>query len=169
MRSDAPTLHLLCGKAAAGKSTLARQLAAAPRTILLSEDDWLTRLYPGEIRTIPDYAHCAGRLRAAIGGHIEDLLRAGLSVVLDFPANTPATRTWMRQRFEAAGTAHCLHLLAVSDAACKARLARRNAAGTHPYQVSDAEFDAITRYFVPPSPEEGFNIRRADTGQLHFE
>jgi predicted kinase len=32
------TLHMLCGKIAAGKSTLARQLADVPFTVLLSED-----------------------------------------------------------------------------------------------------------------------------------
>lgn len=37
-------LHFLCGKIASGKSTLAKQLAKQPRTILLSEDEWLSTL-----------------------------------------------------------------------------------------------------------------------------
>lgn len=87
-----PVLHFLCGKIGAGKSTLAAQLASRPRTVLISEDAWLAALYPGEIREVADYARCAGRLRQAMGGHVAALAAAGLSVVLDFPANTRASR-----------------------------------------------------------------------------
>jgi predicted kinase len=151
---------MLCGKVAAGKSTLTRQLAEAPGTILLSEDHLLARLYPGEITTVADYARCAARLRDAIAPHVEALLRSGVSVVLDFPANTLATRAWMRSLFEGAGADHRLHYLDVPDEVCKARLRARNAAGEHDYQTSDAEFDLITSHFVPPTPAEGFNLVR---------
>ena len=156
MPATLATLHMICGKAAAGKSTLARRLAAAPATILISEDVWLSTLYRDEQRTIAEYARNARRLREVMGGHIEALLRAGLSVVLDFPANTVANRQWMRGLFEKAGAAHRLHFLDVTDAVCKARLRQRNALGTHAFTVSDAEFDEITSYFVPPSAAEGF-------------
>jgi len=149
---------MVCGKIAAGKSTLTARLAAAPATVLVSEDHWLARLYPGEIKTIPDYVRAAGRLRGVMGPHVETLLKAGLSVVLDFPANTLATRQWMRALFEGAGADHRLHLLDVPDEVCKARLKARNAAGAHDFAASEAEFDAITRYFVAPSADEGFRV-----------
>jgi predicted kinase len=152
------TLHLVCGKIAAGKSTLCARLAAAPGTVLISEDHWLARLYPGEQASVADYVRNAARLRAVMGGHVEGLLRAGLSVVLDFPANTLANRQWMRSIFEAAGADHRLHYLAVPDAVCKARLAARNLAGAHDFAASEAEFDLITSYFVAPTPAEGFNL-----------
>lgn len=155
-----PTLHVVCGKIAAGKSTLARRLAAEPGTVLLSEDAWLSSLFPGEIKALEDYVRCSDRLKNALGGHVVDLLRAGLSVVLDFPANTLRQRSWLRSLFETAGVAHKLHYLDLADETCKERLHARNAAGSHPYSTSDAEFDAITRHFVPPSPEEGFDIHR---------
>ena len=102
MPSGKPTLHLLCGKIAAGKSTLARRLAAAPATVLIGEDQWLSTLFPGEIATLEDYVRCSGRLGEAMSPHVEALLKAGLSVVLDFPANTVRRRKWMRGIFEAA-------------------------------------------------------------------
>lgn len=151
-----PTLHMICGKIAAGKSTLAARLAAAPATVLVSEDYWMSRLYEEEVKTVADYVRLSARLRKAMGGHLASLLRAGVSVVLDFPANTIANRQWMRTIFEEAGTAHRLHVLDLPDEICRARLHRRNASGTHEYVVSDAEFDAITRYFQPPTAEEGF-------------
>lgn len=108
-------LHLMCGKIAAGKSTLAARLAEAPDSVLVSEDQLLARLYPGEIVTLADYVRCAGRLREAIAPHIQALLRGGMSVVLDFPANTLATRAWMRTLFEDAGADHVLHYLRMDD------------------------------------------------------
>jgi predicted kinase len=132
----------------------------APLTVVVSEDFWLSRLFGPEMKDVTDYVRCARRLREAVGPHIQDLLRFGVSVVLDFPANTPATRAWMRTLFEAAGADHCLHFLDVPDEVCKARLRARNAAGTHDFAASDAQFDLITSYFVPPSEAEEFKVVR---------
>lgn len=158
MSLNAPTLHLLCGKIAAGKSILAATLADAPGTVLVREDEWLSRLYPNEMASVADYVRCSARLRNAIGPHVAALLRAGLSVVLDFPANTPAYRAWMRGIFEAASSAHQLHYLDVPDDVCRARLRARNDADTHEFAATDAQFDLITRHFAAPAPEEGFDI-----------
>jgi hypothetical protein len=38
------------------------------------------------------------------------------------------------------------------------RLRERNAGGEHPFQVSEADYDLFTSYFVPPGPSEGFNV-----------
>lgn len=158
--SAAPTLHFLCGKIGAGKSTLARKLAARPGTILLNEDSWLAALYPGEILDLADYSRCASRLRNAMGSHVAALVKAGLSVVLDFPANTRRSREWLRQVAQAAGCTHQLHYLDLPDEVCKARLRARNASGTHPYTTTDEQYDAITAYFAEPHPDEGFNLLR---------
>lgn len=152
------TLHLLCGKIAAGKSTLSAELGAAPGTVTLAEDGWLARLYPGEILTVADYVRCAARLREAVTPHVENLLRAGLSVVLDFPANTRASRAWMRGIIDRTGARHRLYWLDVSDEVCRGRLRQRNTAGTHEFAASDAEYDAITAYFMAPQADEGFEI-----------
>ena len=153
-----PTLHMLCGKIAAGKSTLAAELARQPNTVLMSEDFWMTKLYPGEVLTIEDYAKYSARLGAAMAPHIAQLLKSGVSVVLDFQANTLRRRAWMRGIIDQSGAAHQLHHLDMSDEVCRARLHQRNAAGTHVYAVTDAEFDQFTRYFVAPTPDEGLNV-----------
>ena len=152
------TLYLLCGKIAAGKSTLARRLAERPNAVLISEDHFNSTLYPDEIKTIEDYGRYSSRVRAAMGPHVTALLKAGLSVVLDFQANTVSVRRWMRTIIDESKAEHELHVLDVPDEECKRRLRARNAAGGHPYQASDAEFELFTRYFVPPSADEGFNV-----------
>ncbi|MDN2709457.1 ATP-binding protein [Janthinobacterium sp. SUN118] len=157
---SAPTLHLVCGKIASGKSTLSARLASAPHTVRISEDTLLAQLYAGQIASLADYVACAARLRAAIAPLALQMLQAGVSVVLDFPANTPASRAWMRELFQQAGTPHVLHYLDVPDEQCKARLRQRNASGLHPFSTSDAQFDDITRHFVPPEASEGFHVVR---------
>jgi predicted kinase len=152
------TLHLLCGKIGAGKSTLARELAARPATVLISEDHWNATLFPDELKSIDDYRRYSARVRAAMGPHVVSLLKAGLLVVLDFQANTLAVRRWMRTLIDDSGAAHELHFLDLPDEICLQRLRARNAAGGHPYQASDADFALFTRCFVPPAPEEGFNV-----------
>jgi predicted kinase len=156
--AHAPTLYLLCGKIAAGKSTLARRLAARPATLLISEDHWTSNLFSGDLITIDDYARYSARLRAAMGPHIVDILQQGLSIVLDFPANTVSNRNWMRSLITRANVAHKLHLLDVPDTICKQRLRERIAGGEHPFQVSEADYDLFTSYFVPPGPNEGFSV-----------
>jgi len=155
-----PTLHLVCGKIGSGKSTLAQHLATTPSTVLISEDAWLARLYPGEISEITDYVRCATRLRGALAGHLVALLKAGLSVVLDFPSNTVASRLWARSVFESAGVAHRLHFLDVGDDVCKARLKVRNETGDHPFKTTEAEFEVISRYFEAPAVKEAFEVVR---------
>ncbi|MGJ4903917.1 AAA family ATPase [Bradyrhizobium sp. HKCCYLRH2060] len=158
MSSHPATLHLVCGKIAAGKSTLTAALGQLPGNVVIAEDDWLARLYPGEQSTLADYVRNSSRLRSVMGPHVVALLRAGVSVVLDFPANTPASRAWMRGLFEAAGVPHQLHHLDVPDEVCKARLRARNAEGRHAFTVTDEEFDLFTSYFVAPTADEGFNV-----------
>jgi predicted kinase len=153
-----PTLYLLCGKIAAGKSTLAGRLAARPATVLIAEDLWNSNLFPDELKSIEDYGRYLRRVRNAMAPHVVSLLKAGLSVVLDFPANTLASRSWMRGIFEDANANHELHFLDISDETCKRRLRERNAAGEHPFQANESEYELFTSYFVPPTSDEGFNV-----------
>ncbi|MFQ1701205.1 AAA family ATPase [Loktanella agnita] len=154
----APTLHLFCGKIAAGKSTLAAKLAQAPLSVLIAEDAWLQALFAEELKTGPDYLRCAFKLRSAVGDHVAELLGAGVSVVLDFQGNTIESRAWMRGIIDRTGASHQLHLLAPPDAVCLARMHARNAQGDHPFAATEAQFHRFSKHFIPPAPEEGFNV-----------
>ena len=152
-------LIFFCGKMAAGKSTLAKQLAAREHAVVLSQDNLLERLFPGEIVNIPNYIKFAGRLNSAIGPHVVTLLTLGTSVVLDFPGNTRSQRAWFRELFEQAGVEHELHVIDAPDALCKRQLKERSKhlpAGT-PW-TSEAEFDMIMAHFLPPAEDERFNV-----------
>jgi predicted kinase len=154
-------LIFLCGKMAAGKSTLARDLARREQAILLVQDEFLDHLFPGEILDIPGFVKCSSRLRNALAPHVAALLSHGVSVVLDFPGNTRTQRAWFREIFERAHAEHELHFVDASDALCKRQL-RDRSQGLPPGApwTTDAEFEAITAYFQPPSEDETFNVVR---------
>ena len=159
--SAAPTatLHFLCGKVAAGKTTMSHQLAERHHAVLICEDIWLGRLYPLEIRTFDDYLLYARRLREVVGPHVQQLLACGQAVVLDFPMNVPSARAWVRSVFEGAGADHVLHYVKASDEVCLRQLARRNLELPEgSVEVSVEQFEAITRLFREPEPDEGFTI-----------
>jgi hypothetical protein len=64
----------------------------------------------------------------------------------------------MRSLIAQADVAHELHQLDIPDTICKQRLRERNAAGKHPFQATEADYDLFTSYFVPPGPREDFNV-----------
>ncbi|NRF67760.1 ATP-binding protein [Aquincola sp. S2] len=160
MSSSPACLHLLCGKAGAGKSTLATVLAQTHRAILISEDIWLTRLFGDQIKTFDDYRVYSQRARTVVGPLVVDLLAAGQNVVLDYPANTRVSRAWFRSLHEAAGADHVLHYLDVPDPTCLQRIAKRN--GERPegsYQLTEADFNHVSSFFEAPDPAEGCRIQ----------
>jgi predicted kinase len=164
MTDPSPILHMLCGKIAAGKSTLAASLASAPATVLIAEDDWLNALFADELASLPDHVRCCSKPRQIMAPHGASLLNAGVSVVLDFPANTVEHRRWMRSILEETTAAHQLHLLDASNEVCLARLRARNRRGDHPFAVTEAWFHQISGYFAAPAQDEGFTIVTHDEG-----
>lgn len=151
-------LHLVCGKIASGKSTLAAKVANIEGAVLISEDFWLSRLFPDEILSIADYVRCANRIKEVLSPHVEEVLRAATSVVLDLPFNTVESRAWGRAIASRAQCGHQLHYLEASNAVCKLRLRRRNEAGDHPFQTSEEQFNYITSFFCAPSSSENLNV-----------
>ena len=156
--TNEPVLHFFVGKICAGKSTLAAELGRTPHTVVVSEDEWLSALFGDEIASMEDYLRCSYRLRDVLAPRLVALMRAGLSVVADFQANTIEARLWMREIFKNAACAHRLHFLDVPDDVCRARLRRRNAEGGNPFAATDAQFERITRHFVAPSTDEKFEV-----------
>lgn len=151
-------LYFMCGKMGAGKSTLARAIAKDNSALLMSEDDLLRDLYPNDVVDLASYVSCAGRVRQTLRGHISTLLRRGISVVLDFPANTVSQRVWFHELIEQSGAAHELHFLLVPDDVCKRQLKERALAKPGDPLQDEATFDLLSGYFVAPTPEERFMV-----------
>lgn len=152
-------LIFFCAKMAAGKSTLARELARRDDAVLLVEDEFLAGLYPNEVVDVAAYVKLSRRIRRTLVPHVRDLLSRGVSVVLDFAGNTKSQRQWFRDVIDEAEVPHELHFIDASDEVCKRQLRERSAAlPPGAAWTSDADFDAITAYFEPPASEEAFNV-----------
>ncbi len=154
------TLHFFSGRLAAGKTTLARKLAADCHAVLISEDAWLSKLSDG-ISSFEEYLQWSRRCRSVMGPLVVDILKAGAPVVLDFAGNTVAERAWVRNLSEAADCSHVLHFLDVSEEECLRRLLIRNEGkpdGLYFASTTEEEFRAICKWFQAPQTEEGLNI-----------
>ena len=154
-------LLFMCGKMAAGKSTLSKELAAREDAVHLAQDGLLGTLYPGEFVDLAALVKYSIRLQSVLTPHIAALLTKGVSVVLDFPANTKRQRAWFRQLIEMSGSDHELHFIVASDEACKRQLKQRSQELGLPPDAkwtTEADFEAVTAYFDPPGVDEGFNV-----------
>jgi predicted kinase len=160
-------LHFMCGRAGAGKSTLARKISADARAVLFCEDQWLVRLFDGA-PTLEAYVERRGRIRKLLEEHVPPILAAGHSVVFDFGGNTIRDRSWVRSVFESAGAVHELHYIVASETVCRQRVAERNRTkpiGIYWGNVSEAQLEAVNSYFQTPAPDEGFTIVEHDAAQ----
>lgn len=155
------TLHLVCGKMAAGKSTYSKQLAQSKSLIYLSEDDLLADLFQGEIKDVASYIEKSRKLKLALKPVILQMLEHGNSLILDFPANTVAQRSWLLGVALEAKAHHVLHFIDLPDSICKEQLLKR--ASEHPERAATDTpemFEAITKFFEPPTKEESLNVHR---------
>ena len=153
-------LYFYCGKMGAGKTTHSRKLASNKNAVIISEDEWLARLYPDQIETFDDYLHYSSRLKPLLRGHVANTLRSGSPVVMDYPANTPKQRQWFVELANHANTVARLIYLKASDELCLQRLATRRI--EQPERAAfdnETVFAAVTRRFQEPSEQEGIDIQ----------
>jgi predicted kinase len=152
-------LYFFCGKMAAGKSTLAKLLAARENAVLISQDDLADTLFPGQIVNVATYLEYSGRINKMVAPLAASILSKGISLVLDFPANTRNQRAWFRSIIDAGGVDHELHYLDTPDEICKAQLKQRSAHLPPGTKWTTAEdFNLIASHFRAPEHDEGFNV-----------
>lgn len=157
------TLIFMCGKMGAGKSTFSKKLAVELNAVLLSEDDWLSALYPNEINNFDDYIVYSSRLKSVVKEHVKKLLSSGISVVMDFPGNTKKQRAWFKEIISGENLSHKLIYLKADDQLCLTRLEQRTKESPERTRFDTPEvFEQVTSHFQPPSADEGFNVEVID-------
>ena len=154
------TLILFSGKMGAGKSTESKRVSQERNAVLISEDEWLSKLYPDQITSFDDYLHYSSLLKPLVRLHVLDILRTGTSVVMDFPANTVNQRKWFKEIITEANAPNELIYLNVSNDVCLRQIEKRRLEQPE-RAIYDTEsmFIEVTKYFQEPDQNEGFNIQ----------
>ncbi|KGX92401.1 cell division protein ZipA [Pontibacillus halophilus JSM 076056 = DSM 19796] len=153
------TLYFFCGKMGAGKSTKSQQVASEHLAVLMSEDEWLSMLYPEVIESFEDYITYSRQLKPLVKKHVQNILSVGTNVVMDFPANTRNQRKWFLDLVTEVDADHQLIFLNLTNEQCLRQLAqRRNEQPERAAFDTEAVFNQVTNYFEAPEASEGLNI-----------
>jgi predicted kinase len=144
------TMLLMVGLPAAGKTTRAKQLAAAHRALRLTPDHWMVPLFGDPL---------AGGKRWVLEGRLISValqaLRLGTSVVLDFGLWGRDERSALRWLARSAGAACQVVYLPVAKDVQLARIAHRQATAPHQtFPMSEADVDAWREQFQAPDASE---------------
>lgn len=149
-------LVFFCGKMGAGKSTLAKQIVKDNEGVLINEDDLLSKLYANKITSVKEYKHYSDLLKPVVENLAKQMMNKGMSVVLDFPANTPSQREWLRGISDSIGAEHLCYLVDKSDNVCISQLLKRG----NPNTDTEEMFHAVSKFFTKPKDEERINLIR---------
>lgn len=145
-----PTLHLICGLAGAGKTTLAKRLEHQIPALRLTPDEWMARIvgdgYNVEKRAVVETMQWEIAARA---------LTLGIDVILENGFWTRRDRNDFRARAAAVGANTKLHFLDVPRDELWRRLAQRNAElPPDTFHIEEAQLDEWLTWFEPPTADE---------------
>jgi len=120
-RSETGRLIVLCGLPGSGKSTLAHRMVLERGAVRLSPDDWMTALdidvWSGSSRV---------RIESLQWDLTQQMLRAGVTVVIEWGVWARAERDLVRERARDLGAAVELHYLDVPVDELWRRVRRRD-------------------------------------------
>ncbi len=149
-------VFLICGKICSGKSTYAKQLQAADRSVILSVDEIMLAvfgLYAGE-----KHDEYAANVRHYLFQKSLELIRAEINVILDWGFWTRAGRNEAKAFYRSRNIECELHYLDLGDEIWQARIDKRNqsviAGETTAYIVDSALAAKFEARFEPPSKDE---------------
>jgi len=95
-------------------------------------------------------------LKPVVSDTVQQILKRGVNVVLDFPANTESQRLWLRNISDEVHSQHTCYFVDRSDEVCIKQLLTRGNPNTDTVEM----FQAITKYFTEPSNSENINTVR---------
>jgi predicted kinase len=145
-----PTLFLMVGLPATGKTSAARRLEVEHDALRLTKDEWIKALYrDGNPSSVSDVIE--GRL-IHIGLRVLEL---GNNVVIDFGLWSRDERSALRKAAADRGATVVMHYFKVPRAEQRKRLDQRQADEPHTtWPISDEELSGWTNILQVPTPGE---------------
>jgi predicted kinase len=142
-----PRLYLVCGLPGAGKTTRSKRIQATAGAIRLCTDEWLEAVGISLVDYPPRF-----RLEPYLLGHAEQLLRAGVSVIVEFASWARAERDVIRQAATRAAASSELHFVDASLEELERRVRARG--GPHATILAEDVLLKLGHRFERPTEEE---------------
>lgn len=147
----------------AGKTTMSTRIAEERNGVLVSEDEWLSQIYPNQISSFDEYIKFANQIKPLVKNHVQNILATGTNVVMDFPANTKSQRKWFKELFSEIKAPYELIYLEASNELCLKHIERRakEQPERSPFDTEEV-FLQVSRYFEEPSLTEDLNVKKIE-------
>jgi len=154
-------LYLVCGLPGAGKTTRSKQIESATDAIRLCTDEWLDALGISLVDYPPRF-----RLEPYLLKHAEQLLRVGVSVIVEFASWSRVERDRIRDVADRTGVPCELHFLDAALPELERRI--RSRGGPHATVLAEDVLLKLGHLFERPTEEEAALYHRyvgsEDTG-----
>lgn len=147
-----PTMHLTVGLPGVGKTTLARELERVGGALRLTPDEWMVPLFG--LRWV-DFAGKRDVLEGRLVWVGHQVLRAGVSVILDFGCWSPDERYALRAIADLAGADFRLHYVALPEDERRERATVRwREAPQETFEMTLEDHERFRAQFTPPTADE---------------
>lgn len=152
-------VHLLYGLGGSGKTSRAKALCADGRGIRFTLDEWMIRLHPDLTFDAPGYGERTEVVKDLIWSVAEQVLRAGIDVVLDWNSWSRQRRAWAIERATAVGADVLLHRLPADVEEASARVEQRSLAlSPYAHRLTREHNEHLATLMEPPGECEGLRV-----------
>ena len=160
--TNSPTLHLICGRAGAGKTTYAKILEKKTGAIRFTKDEWITKLYGRNLSSDQwsDYEKCC---YLVISELVQPILKHEIDVILDYGFWYKHERREAKDLASSCNALCLVHYLNTSDETRKQRILNRNKTiDESSVTITDEDFHMQLDWFEEPVENEGISVNKID-------
>ena len=146
------SVHLICGFAGTGKTTIARKLAVQMNAVRLTPDELMTDLYGADIPE-SEFQSKWNKVDKLIWNLAEQIVCAGGNVILDYGFWSRESRQKAVERAKIFCDNITFHQVECDFETAKQRLRERDADAP-----DDAAFDAEAKQYEPIDADERYDV-----------
>ena len=155
-----PTVHLMCGLPASGKTTYAAALTQEARAVQFTLDEWMLTLFHLSYDD-PAYVAAIPRCKSVIHNVAQQVLRTGHDVVFDWNHWNAARRADSAKWATDHHAKVIVHFIDIPlETAIQRARARAERGGPAAHVLDEPEVRHALTYFEEPSEAEGLTVKQ---------